>query len=160
MGQPAPAFMPFSYVVCRDMAFLQKVTNRNRGGACKVMKHFCIYCEVHGDEDMFRIVVGDNMCVICKSNGRESCSHRAVNDRTELADKASKLLCLRVESEQHLRNTSTNPHRSTLLEQPPHNCRSPPRPLVSSQLTATSLLLLPSFTCPATPHSSRCSYCC
>ena len=51
-----PRLLPFDIVICGDMCFLQKMTAT--GGACKVKKHFCNYCECHGDDDMFHVVDG------------------------------------------------------------------------------------------------------
>ena len=67
-GLPAsehgPAFMPFSPLANGDMSLLHKVTCH--GGACKVMHHFCMCCECHGDEDMFAFLTGDEVSHLSK----------------------------------------------------------------------------------------------
>ena len=54
-GLPAngnePALKHIKIFGCGDMSFLQKIVGV--GGACKVMKFFCLYCAYHGDQDMF-----------------------------------------------------------------------------------------------------------
>ena len=93
-GLPAngeePALQPINIVGCGDMSFLQKIVGS--GGACKVMKFFCLYCSCHGDQDMFYECFGEDRCVICKHNGSEVCTHMQINDDAELKRKANELL--------------------------------------------------------------------
>ena len=53
-----PALKPIKIVGCGDMSFLQKLVEA--GGACKVMKFFCLYCAWHGNQVMFYKCYGDD----------------------------------------------------------------------------------------------------
>lgn len=55
-----PAMKPIKLCGTGDMSWQMKLTCT--GGGCKVKKHFCPYCEVHGDEDMFDVAEGDERC--------------------------------------------------------------------------------------------------
>jgi len=99
-GLPAsggePAFAPCKIRGCGDMCFLQKVTCR--GGACKVKKHFCLYCKVHGDHDMQHVLTGEDRCDICKHNDKPLCPHRAVNDAAKAHEMVVTLLDIYLEN--------------------------------------------------------------
>ena len=106
-GLPAvgnkPAIMPCQLVGCGDMCFLQKMTGL--GGACKVKKHFCLYCEVHGDQCMYLSKYGTDRCKLCIANEREKCCHRPVNGTTELNRKAERAMTLLTEDyKEHVGN--------------------------------------------------------
>ena len=93
-GLPArgsqPAFPPGIKIVgCGDMAFLMKVVTC--GGACKVKKKFCPYCECDGDTCLFDYVEGEERCKICMVNKREQCADRPVHDIEERSRKCSAL---------------------------------------------------------------------
>ena len=49
-----PIFLLFGYIIYGDMCFLQQIS----AAGTKVVKHFCINCEYHGDDNMFNIVHG------------------------------------------------------------------------------------------------------
>ena len=53
-------FLPFKLVITGDMCFLMKMTLT--GGACKVSRLVCLYCECNGsgkgDNDIFHVVTG------------------------------------------------------------------------------------------------------
>jgi hypothetical protein len=54
-----PAICPCKLIVNADASCIQKICNR--GGACKVQKFFCSYCECTSDErDMFMHLTGEN----------------------------------------------------------------------------------------------------
>ena len=55
------------------------------------MKHFCSYCECHGDEDLFFYTDGEDWCRICKHNNSPTCTHRKINDDAEIARKLESL---------------------------------------------------------------------
>jgi hypothetical protein len=92
VGRPVngeePALKPFVVICPADMSFQQKITGL--GGACKVMKHFCICCESNSLENFDLFYKTDDpkeLCHFCRANGVSSCSHRAVNDEAELTRK-------------------------------------------------------------------------
>ena len=66
-------------------------------------KHFCRYCECHGDEDMFHVVEWDDRCAICVYNNSALCCHQRVNDSVEIAAKTNELQDLLVDD--HRRST-------------------------------------------------------
>ena len=69
-----PAIKPCPLLCCADMSLHWKVTNT--GGACKVKTMFCHYCDCRSDgKSLFREVVGDERCRICKHNERSKCGH-------------------------------------------------------------------------------------
>jgi hypothetical protein len=44
----------------------------------KSRKHFCLYCEAHGDLDLFHVVTGGDRCRMCTCNSSASCTHSSV----------------------------------------------------------------------------------
>ena len=85
-----PALHPINLMGTGDMSFGQKLLGT--GGACKVAHHFCPWCEVHGRDNMWRTVYGDNVCELYKYNECSSCCHRNVNNLTEVLRKANALI--------------------------------------------------------------------
>ena len=110
---------PFRVLVCGDLCFLQKITGC--GGACKVMHHFCCYCECHGNDDMFHFTVGEHRCKYCVYNNRDQCYHRAVNDPEEVARKESVLLDLIIQDQQFTRGQD-DLVLADLMPLEPHDC--------------------------------------
>ena len=99
VGLPArglePAFKAKKSYVNADMSLQHKCVGR--GGACKIKKFFCYCCECHGEEDMFALNEGNEVCKICRHNNRTKCRHRRVNDLIEVNKKTEELLSLLVD---------------------------------------------------------------
>ena len=74
------------------MSFLQKLVGA--GGACKVMKFFCLYYACHGNQYMFFKCYVDDHCVICDHNDSEVCTHMKINDHVELERKGHELIMI------------------------------------------------------------------
>ncbi len=64
-----PTMLPIKLVATGDMSFESKLLGT--GGACKVKKHFCPWCEVNGEVNMWHERYGVDQCIICVDNGRE-----------------------------------------------------------------------------------------
>ena len=136
-----PRLLPFKLLISGDMCFLQKITAT--GGACKVKRFFCLYCECNGsdtnDGDMHHVVTGKgsyteddydlhtkpgsslNICVLCAYNGRKECGHRIILDKKEIARKTVELKDMLLEDARRTRN-DPNIQLQDLLPSQPVRC--------------------------------------
>jgi hypothetical protein len=113
-----PEFAKIRVVACGDMSFLMKLINS--GGACKVKKYFCPYCECHGDKNMWNVFEDNKRCKICQYNNRKHCPHRAVNDSDEIGMKGRALLDLLLEDHRRVANDPTLRLQQILPQEPVH----------------------------------------
>jgi len=94
-----PTLKPIKLVGMGGMSFESKLLGT--GGACKVMYNFCPWCEVHGDNNMWFTCYGADVCELCVHNGKDECTHHAMNDYHEVQQKGQALLDLIVIDQQH-----------------------------------------------------------